>query len=73
MWAIIAGGREITDYEVVETAIRESGWLDEITKVICGKARGVDTVGAEWATNNGIPVEKFISDTLDKIANKDLI
>lgn len=54
MVVVIAGSRTITDMDLVERAIRESGF--EITKVLCGKARGVDTLGEEWAKRNDIPV-----------------
>lgn len=57
MKTIIAGSRTIVDYRLVEEAVKESGF--GISCVICGLAKGVDRLGAEWATNNDIKVECF--------------
>lgn len=59
MKLIIAGDRAITDIALVEAAIEESGWRDEITEVVSGKAKGVDTLGEQWAEANGVPVKPF--------------
>lgn len=57
MRVIIAGSRNITDYELVVQAIKESGF--EITQVVCGMARGVDLLGRQYAISNGIQVADF--------------
>jgi len=57
MKVIIAGSRTITDRKLVEVAIKASGFT--ITEVVCGMARGVDTVGFNWAKDNNIPVKEF--------------
>lgn len=57
MRVIIAGSRTITDYDKVVEAIIDSGF--HITEVICGKARGVDTLGKRWAKKHNIPVQEF--------------
>lgn len=57
MKTIIAGGREITDIELVRQAVKLSGF--EITEVVSGKARGVDTLGEQYAEENSIPVRDF--------------
>jgi len=57
MKTIIAGSRNITAAKSVEDAIKESGF--EITEVVCGSARGVDTLGELWAKANKIPVRYF--------------
>lgn len=57
MKTIIAGSRDITDYDYVEKAIKESGF--NITEVVCRGARGVDTLGASWANTYGVPVKYF--------------
>lgn len=57
MIVVIAGSRDITDYELVERAIKESGL--QITMVLCGQARGVDTLGEQWAKANNIPVRYY--------------
>lgn len=71
MKTIIAGGRDITDYSLVERAVAASGFT--ITEVVSGKARGVDTLGEKWADNHGIPKKPFpaawrIGGKLDKAA-----
>jgi len=60
MKVVIAGDRNCDDRAIVKEAIEESGF--EITEVISGGARGVDTVGEEWATDNGIPFARFPAD-----------
>jgi len=57
MKTIIAGGRNITDYSVVERAIKDSGFT--ITEVVTGRCRGVDWCGEDYAEANGIPVKPF--------------
>lgn len=57
MKTIIAGSRDITDQQLVEDAIQESGFT--ITEVVCGEARGVDKLGKEWGLANGILPKSF--------------
>ena len=57
MKTIIAGSRNIIDYELVKQAIEESGFA--ITEVISGDARGVDQLGSRWANEKGIAVRHF--------------
>ena len=57
MKTIIAGGRDIIDQEFVEDVIGQCPW--DITEVVSGGARGVDTCGEEWANNNDVPVTLF--------------
>jgi hypothetical protein len=52
MKTIIAGSRNITNYDLVESIIIESGF--DITKVISGMAKGVDSFGELWAHYNNI-------------------
>ena len=60
MKVIVAGSRSIADIKVVTQAIEESGF--EVDEVVSGTARGVDTIGEEWAKSKGIPVKKFPAD-----------
>lgn len=57
MRTIIAGSRDITDYELVKRAIQTSSF--DITTVICGEARGVDVLGKRYAMENNIPIESY--------------
>lgn len=60
MKTIIAGGRNIFDYEWVRLAADLSEW--PITEVVSGYADGVDRFGERWAGEHGIPVKRFIPD-----------
>jgi hypothetical protein len=60
MKTIIAGTRTITEMRFLKEALAHSGW--QITEVVCGKARGVDTLGEAWAKDKGIPVRYFPAD-----------
>lgn len=67
MKVIIAGSRHYNGdpyamKAVVEQAIHESGFYDDITEVVCGMARGVDECGRQWAIQNNIPVKPFPAD-----------
>lgn len=55
MKVIIAGSRDITDYNLVKNCIERSNF--NITVVISGNARGVDKLGERWAIEKNIPVE----------------
>lgn len=58
MKVIIAGSRTIfgsNGLVAVEEAVRRSGF--EITEVVSGMAKGVDTLGEEWANERGIPIK----------------
>lgn len=57
MKTIIAGSRDITDIKHVIDAVNMCGWNP--TAVVCGMARGVDTLGEDWANQNDIPVHCF--------------
>lgn len=60
MRVIIAGSRDIKDYQELLDAIVDSGF--EITTVISGGARGVDRMGEVFAKNNSIPLEIYPAD-----------
>ena len=57
MRVIIAGSRSLSDYTIVDSAVKNSGF--DVSEVISGGARGVDRVGEEWARRNGIPFIRF--------------
>jgi hypothetical protein len=48
MKTIIAGSRSIRDYELLEEVVRISGI--DVTEVVSGGARGVDTLAIQYAT-----------------------
>ena len=57
MKIIIAGSRNILDYEVVIKAVKESNM--EITEIVSGTAKGVDSLGEKYASDNNIPCSRF--------------
>lgn len=57
MKTIIAGTRHVTQLALVEKAIQESHF--KITEVVSGRARGVDSLGEQWAEQHNIPVKLF--------------
>jgi len=57
MKVIIAGSRTCNDYNILEEAIKNSGFT--INTVISGCARGADKLGERWAKNNGIVIMKY--------------
>lgn len=60
MKTIIAGSRNIVEYQSVLDAIKASGF--EITEVVSGGARGVDSLGERYAKEKGIPLKVFPAD-----------
>lgn len=57
MRTIIAGSRNIFDYDLLLDAIENCGW--EITEVVSGTAQGVDRLGEHWANENNIKLRRF--------------
>lgn len=57
MKVIIAGGRDIEDYNLLLTAIANAGF--DITAVVSGGAKGADALGERFAEECGLPVYKF--------------
>ena len=57
MKIVIAGSRSIENYAALLRAIESSAF--EISEVVCGEARGVDTLGELWAAEHNVPVRKF--------------
>ena len=57
MKVIIAGNRTFNDRQLLFDTMDN---LDiEIDEVVCGEARGADTLGKIWAKSKGIPVKSF--------------
>ena len=60
---IIAGGRDFKDYDLLVKTMNHllSNIKDDIT-VVCGKARGADTLGEQYAKEYGYSVQYFPAD-----------
>jgi hypothetical protein len=57
MKTIIAGGRNINDLNLVHHAMLQITW--PVMEVVSGMAKGVDTLGENWASKMGIPIKQF--------------
>lgn len=60
MKTIIAGGRDFNDYSYLEDVMNMCPFV--VTEIVCGKARGADTLGEKWGKSKDIPVKYFIPD-----------
>lgn len=60
MKTIIAGPRDYFTYKSLLAALERIDW--EITEVVSGCARGVDSMGERWAKEHDIPIKKFPPD-----------
>ena len=57
---IIAGSREIEDFQAVVSAVRNSNF--NVTEIISGGARGVDYLAIEYARQYNIPYTEYMAD-----------
>ena len=57
MQTIIAGSRNLEDYNLVIEAVSKAPW--EPTVVVSGGAKGIDSLAEQWAVATGIPCEKY--------------
>lgn len=60
MKVIIAGGRDFDNYQYLSNTINNLNIT--ISEIVCGGARGADSLGEIWAKRNGIPVKYFYPD-----------
>ena len=57
MKVIIAGGRDFNNANLVTETMNELNII--VSEVVCGDAKGADTLGEAWASANGIPVKHY--------------
>ncbi len=63
MKLIIAGSRTISlDVEELDDLIKNNLNLSELTQIVSGGAKGMDTAGEKWARKNDIEIKQFIPD-----------
>jgi hypothetical protein len=62
MKVIIAGGRDYDDYPTLKARMDRLNNLSPITCVICGEARGADSLGKRWAIESGREVISMPAD-----------
>lgn len=60
MKVIIAGSRDITDYNIILKAIENADF--NITEIVSGCARGVDRLGERFANDCNLVIHKFPAD-----------
>ncbi len=60
MKVIIAGSRNLRNPDVINWAMKASGFI--ATEVVSGCASGADSYGESWADAKDIPVKKFPPD-----------
>ena len=58
---IVAGSRNFQNYELMEKTLNSLN-LGPDDEIVCGDARGADTLGAKYGQLNGIPVIHFPAD-----------
>jgi hypothetical protein len=62
MKLIVAGGRDFNDWDLLNRTLTKILERTQIKEVISGKAKGADTLGERFASENGIPVKEFPAD-----------
>lgn len=60
MRTIIAGSRTYFDYTELCSIMRDLPWVP--STIVCGCAKGVDTLGEQWGKEHSIPIEYYPAD-----------
>ena len=60
MKVIIAGSRDFNNADLVAETMNELNII--ISEVVCGDAKGADTLGATWASANDIAIKHYPAD-----------
>lgn len=58
---IVAGGRDFNDYELLSGELNALFWGRDLhdIEIVCGKARGADSLGETYAKEKGIKIAYF--------------
>lgn len=64
MKVIIAGSRDVVEYQRVLDAVRlaADAGITPISSVLCGMARGADMLGHRWAVEHSVSICPFPAD-----------
>lgn len=54
---IVCGSRDFQNYPLLRTELDKI--KEKVSEVVCGEAKGADTLGRAWAEENGIKVKSF--------------
>ena len=58
----IIGSREISDPKILLEALKEVPYLDSITEIVSGGAKGVDSLARAYAQENNLKLTEFLPD-----------
>ena len=58
----IVGGRDFSDYKMFEELLRASIDLTQVTMIVSGGAKGVDSMAKRFAKQEKLPVKEFFPD-----------
>ena len=56
---IVAGGRDFTDYALLESALQHLLSKKSDVEIVSGVARGADSLALQFAAKNNLPVKIF--------------
>lgn len=59
---IVAGSRHFTDYTAVKSALDYYLSNQKEVEIVSGCAQGADSLGEQYARENGLPVKRFPAD-----------
>ncbi len=62
MRVAIVGSRDFKDYDYLSSCMDYLNTNGNVTEVVCGCARGADTLGEKWANERGIAVKRCPAD-----------
>lgn len=62
MRIIVAGGRTFNDYPLLSSVLGECKLYFPEFEIVCGEARGADSLGKRWALENNVLVKSFPAD-----------
>lgn len=62
MRVIVAGGRDFSNYELLESSLDTILAGKSDVTIVSGKAKGADTLGEKYAQEHGLPVDEYPAD-----------
>ena len=65
MRLIVAGGRDFSDKKLMQEALNDYTFDTTSLEIVSGTAKGADSLGAQLARANNIPVKEFPADWQD--------
>jgi hypothetical protein len=62
MILIISGSRDFDDYDLMCQKLKQlEDGLEVVTEVVCGGAKGADSLGKQWADEHDVPVKMMLA------------